>query len=157
MLLQDAVREIIGTSKPGSWQATSAAQTPCFFFIVGAGISYPSIPLAAGFEELCRKELEEQGRTLQTVPKSKMERYESYFREALPQPEQRRAFLHHHIKKAQISAANFRLAHLVGPGKLTNLVVTTNFDELLPGALRDTDHTSTDNTRLPPLPPRCNQ
>ncbi len=65
-----------------------------------------------------------------------MERYEVIFQAAFPHPEDRRAFLHHRIKSVRISASNFRLAHLVSAGKPANLVVTTNFDELLTKALR---------------------
>src|SRR6185436_18142064 len=49
-------------------------------------------------------------------------------------------FLHEEINGKPISAANFRLAHLLGemnPKKrLTNLVFTTNFDDMLSKALR---------------------
>nr|WP_242544952.1 tetratricopeptide repeat protein [Corallococcus sp. NCSPR001] len=65
-----------------------------------------------------------------------MDRYAGLFQAAYPHAEQRRAFLHYQIKSAHISAANLRLAHLVSSGKIANLVVTTNFDELLSKALR---------------------
>ncbi len=132
--LADAVHEIIDATKPRPWQPPAPVSR--FFFIVGAGISYPAIPLAAGIEELCRKEIERKGRTPSAMSKPPIERYETHFQEAFPQSEDRRAFLHHHIKSAPISAANFRLAHLVGSRQITNLVVTTNFDELFTKALR---------------------
>jgi hypothetical protein len=132
--LDEAVHEIIDATKPQPWHPSPPDSR--FFFIVGAGISFPAIPLAAGIEELCRKEIERRGRTPSAMSASAIERYETHFQQAFPQPEDRRAFLHHHIKSAPISTANFRLAHLVGSRKLTNLVVTTNFDELFTKALR---------------------
>ncbi len=132
--LEDAVHEIVDATRPQPWHSTP--QSSRFFFIVGAGISFPAIPLAAGIEELCRKEIERRGRVPSAMNALPIERYETHFQQAFPHPEDRRAFLHYHIKSAPISAANFRLAHLVGSKRLTNLVFTTNFDELFTRALR---------------------
>jgi tetratricopeptide (TPR) repeat protein len=107
-----------------------------FFFIVGAGISYPPIPLAAGIEQMCRKEIADQGLTPPPPGSSALDRYQACFETAFSQAEERRIFLHQHLHAARISAANFRLAHLLGEGDLTKLVFTPNFDEMLTRALR---------------------
>lgn len=109
-----------------------------FFFIVGAGVSYPQIPLASGIEELCRNKICADGNheTLSLHETSPLDRYEFLFDKAYPQPEDRQEFLHNLIHRSPISAANFRLAHLLGELQLTNLVLTPNFDEMLSRALR---------------------
>ncbi len=73
-----------------------------FFFLVGAGISYPSIPLAAGIEEHCRSEA---GQNVQvpTDLKSAMQRYEFWFRKAYPQPFERQGYLHGIIQDKPIT------------------------------------------------------
>src|SRR5690242_3456194 len=103
--LQEAVQQIVDVARPRPWQ-TSQPPGARFFFIVGAGISFPSIPLAAGIEELCRKEIADRGGTPPASSGPAMDRYEALFQAAYPHPEDRRAFLHHHIKSAAISAAN---------------------------------------------------
>jgi tetratricopeptide (TPR) repeat protein len=130
--LADAAEQIAAATSPKPWRPKPDAP---YFFIVGAGISFPSVPLARGIEELCRTAILEHGGTPPDA-KSPMERYEKLFEAAFPHAEDRRAFLHHHIRSARISAANFRLAHILSSGQLANLVVTTNFDELLTKALR---------------------
>ncbi|MBN8228073.1 tetratricopeptide repeat protein [Corallococcus macrosporus] len=80
--------------------------------------------------------IRERGEQVPNLDGSAMDRYAALFQAAYPHAEQRRAFLHHQIKSAHISAANLRLAHLVSSGRLANIVVTTNFDELLAKALR---------------------
>jgi tetratricopeptide (TPR) repeat protein len=111
-----------------------------FFFIVGAGISHPPIPLAAGIEQICRKEIADQGRTPPFAAGSPLDRYQACFETAFEQADERRHFLHQLLDTARISAANFRLAHLLSEGDLTNLVFTTNFDEMLTRALRIFGH-----------------
>lgn len=66
-----------------------------FFLIVGAGISHPSIPLAAGIERLCRDEILKEGLGAQPQESgSALDRYERCFDQAFPQAEDRQAFLH---------------------------------------------------------------
>jgi tetratricopeptide (TPR) repeat protein len=131
--LQTAVQEIV---------ASTASKRPRgefpFFLIVGAGISYPQIPLASGIETRCREKLTDagSGADLSLEGKTPLDRYETLFKKAYPQSEDRQEFLHDLIHRAPISAANFRLAHLLGELQLTNLVFTPNFDEMLSRALR---------------------
>jgi tetratricopeptide (TPR) repeat protein len=131
--LQTAVHEIVVATQRKTRE--NKADYP-FFLIVGAGISHPPIPLAAGIEKLCREEIAAQGLKLPPEPMTAFERYQTYFELAFPHAKDRQDFLHNLLRNAPISAANFRLAHLLGEGPLTNLVFTPNFDEMLTRALR---------------------
>jgi hypothetical protein len=64
-----------------------------------------------------------------------MERYSHWFCEAYQQPLQRQRYLRKLIEKKPISGANFRLAHLLLDKNISNIVVTTNFDDFLSRAL----------------------
>ncbi|HBL27829.1 MAG TPA: hypothetical protein DD490_13405, partial [Acidobacteria bacterium] len=134
--LSRAVLEITGALPAKDASGPKAADSP-FFLIVGAGISYPQVPLAKDIERLCRQKI------AQTSPDwmppdegSSFDRYATCMQAAYPNAEQRRAFLHGLMRSARLSAANLRLAHLLGASRLTNLVFTPNFDEMLSQALR---------------------
>lgn len=107
-----------------------------FFLIFGAGVSYPSIPLADGIVDRCRERLQKLGADLPPETSNPLKRYETHFQAAFEHKKSRQEFLSGLIRTKQIPAATFRLAHLLGTGKLTNLVFTPNFDELLSRALR---------------------
>jgi tetratricopeptide (TPR) repeat protein len=130
--LQKAVQEIVASTT----RRRPKGEFP-FFLIVGAGISCPQIPLASGIESRCREKLTGDGFSvaLSLEEKSPLDRYEVLFDRAYPQSEDRQEFLHDLIHKAPISAANFRLAHLLGELQFTNLVFTPNFDAMLSRAL----------------------
>jgi tetratricopeptide (TPR) repeat protein len=128
--LSSAVDQIVRATR----KRTLPGASP-FFFIVGAGVSYPPIPLAAGIEQLCREAIADQRRSPPPVGGSPLERYQACFEMAFEQADDRRSFLHQHLHTARISAANFRLAHLLSEGDITKLVFTSNFDEMLSRAL----------------------
>lgn len=115
-----------------------------FFFLVGAGISCPQVALASQITAACRTEAEKRNRTTAPLHNDAMSQYSHWFQSAYPQPIQRKKYLKSLIDNKPISRANFRLAHLLlgdeVEGKrerrpLTNLVVTTNFDDFLSKAL----------------------
>ena len=115
-----------------------------FFFLVGAGISYPQVALASQITAACRTEAEKRDRTKAPLHGDAMSQYSHWFQSAYPQAIQRKKYLKSLIDNKPISRANFRLAHLLlgdeVDGKrerrpLTNLVVTTNFDDFLSKAL----------------------
>ena len=133
MTLEAAVEEIVFSTKQRLAQDPTAFP---FFLIVGAGISAPEIPLASGIEEHCRDLLRATARSIPDSTGSPLDRYEALLRAAFPQPDERRQLIEDLTAKARITPANFRLAHVIGEKKLTNLVFTTNFDELLARALR---------------------
>ena len=106
-----------------------------FFFLIGAGISHPPIPLASDIIEHCRVTAEKYGRINNPLKTQSMDKYSHWFQQAYPQPIQRQRYLRNLIEKKAISAANFRLAHLMLEKTITNIVITTNFDDFLSQAL----------------------
>ena len=135
--LEQAVQEIRSAVEGRDGAGPRAVHSP-FFLIVGAGISHPPIPLARDIEALCRQRIVQASPGGRKPPEggSPFERYAACMEAAFPNAEQRRAFLHEQMRSARLSAANLRLAHLLGAGHLTNLVFTPNFDEMLSQALR---------------------
>ena len=110
--------------------------SPRFFFLIGAGISAPTIPLATEITEQCRVFAEKKGRGGQLGnPSSPLEMYSYWFERAYPQPAQRQEYLRGLISDRPISHANLRLAHLLLDPTIAQLVVTPNFDDQLSRAL----------------------
>jgi len=106
-----------------------------FFFLVGAGISHPPVPLASEIESECRNVAARYKRLDDPPGIRPIDNYSHWFGRAYPQPGQRQAFLRGLIENKLISHANLRLAHLMLGKTITNLVVTPNFDDLLSRAL----------------------
>jgi tetratricopeptide (TPR) repeat protein len=106
-----------------------------FFFIVGAGISSPIIPLAVEIERECKEIAKKKNRTEEPDKNSPFESYSHWFQQAFPQPKERQEFLKNKIKNKPISLANLRLAHLLSEKNISNLVLTPNFDDMLSRAL----------------------
>jgi tetratricopeptide (TPR) repeat protein len=106
-----------------------------FFFMVGAGISHPPVPLASDIEAECKEVALKYGRMELPAGKRALDTYSHWFGTAFPQPIQRQRYLRKLIEGKQISHANLRLAHLLLEKTISNLVVTPNFDDLLSRAL----------------------
>lgn len=131
LTLREAVLEI-GQAVSGR----KPAGDPCpFFFMVGAGISTPSIPLAAAIQKRCKAEARKYGKSSLPFSRRPIDTYSHFMEQAYPSPADRRRYLKSLAERATISNANFRLAHLLRTGKLGSLAVTTNFDDLLARAL----------------------
>ena len=130
--LATAISEILQTYEEAGGQPYGSP----FFFIIGAGVSYPSVPLASDIIEHCRTVAEQYRRVGNPASPSTLDTYSHWFSLAYPNPRQRQKYLRELIEAQPISLANLRLAHLLGARKLTNLVVTTNFDDYLSKALR---------------------
>lgn len=107
-----------------------------FFFIVGAGISYPPVPLAASIIEHCRGVAERYNRAQPPDGQQTLDEYSHWFSRAYPGARQRQRYLRRLIERQPLSLSSLRLAHLLSAHKLTNLVVTTNFDDFIARALR---------------------
>ena len=107
-----------------------------YFLVVGAGISAESVPLAGEIIERCKAQARKLHRDSDSEPRHVLDQYSLWFNLAYPHPRERQAYLRGLIETKPISLANLRLAHLLSGGKLTNLVVTSNFDDYLAQALR---------------------
>ncbi|RKG58166.1 hypothetical protein D7X30_16985 [Corallococcus sp. AB011P] len=114
-------------------------ESPPFFFITGAGISHPPIPLARQIIEHCKDKAKGHPALASPQSQSPLNEYSYWFSLAYPHPQQRTQYFEKLISNEYISAANLRLAHLLlneDPAKrLTNLVFTLNFDNFLSRAL----------------------
>lgn len=106
-----------------------------FFFIVGAGVSTPPLPLARDIADDCRRTAEQYNQTVSSSGVSAMDSYSSWLRAAYPSPEELQNYLRDLLEKKPISKANLRLAHLLLDRRVANTVFTPNFDDLLAKAL----------------------
>ncbi|MEK7729491.1 MAG: SIR2 family protein [candidate division KSB1 bacterium] len=107
-----------------------------FFFITGAGISAPSVPLAAAIIQHCKtRALELHGPSALPPAADALTSYSHWLALAYPNPDDRRIYLQGMIEGKAITSANLRLAHLLLTQTPSNLVLTVNFDDLLSRAL----------------------
>ena len=127
--LEDAVSEI-----HQACEDRNGSRSP-FFFIVGAGISAPTIPIASEITSECKNIAIRQKRTNEPKCKSSLDSYSHWFELAWPNAEQRQQYLRKKIERKLISPAALRLAHLLLSRAAGNLVVTPNFDDFLSKAL----------------------
>jgi tetratricopeptide (TPR) repeat protein len=116
-------------------RACTPGRRPPFFFIIGAGISNPPIPLASEIEEDCRTIALGYDQEDNSGGMSAINRYSYWFDRAYEQPVLRQEYLRELIEGTPISHANFRLAHLLLEKQISNIVVTPNFDDFLSRAL----------------------
>jgi tetratricopeptide (TPR) repeat protein len=105
-----------------------------FFFIVGAGISTPTVPLASQIVEACRLKVGDQ-LGLPVPPAKPLDQYSFWFDRAYPQLIDRQRYLRTFIENKPLPDACLRLAHLLGSGQIANLLVTPNFDDFVGRAL----------------------
>jgi tetratricopeptide (TPR) repeat protein len=125
-----AVQEIGG----GFRRAREQNRPSPYFFLIGAGVSAPQVPLASALEEDCRRMAVKLGNPadLPATVRTAMDRYGHWFQLAYPNPSERQQYLREQMESATVSQATFRLAHLLAAADpIANLVVTPNFDDLL--------------------------
>jgi tetratricopeptide (TPR) repeat protein len=106
-----------------------------FFFIAGAGVSNPPIPLAGEIEEQCKQVAQSYDDTSAPELKSTIDSYSHWMGKAYPAPEELQTYLRGLMENKPISKANLRLAHLLLDGRLARTVFTPNFDDMLRKAL----------------------
>ena len=106
-----------------------------FFFIAGAGVSNPPIPLAREIEERCRQEAQSYDDTNPPELKTTMDSYSHWLGRAYPSSEELQMYLRGLMENKPISKANLRLAHLLLDGRLARTVFTPNFDDMMSKAL----------------------
>ncbi len=110
-----------------------------FFFIVGAGISYPPVPLASMIEKECRERAKKYYDT-PDLPENRpmMERYSHWFQRGYTSAQTRQNYLSRIMADIGISRANDKLARILVSNtkkRVATTVFTTNFDEMLSKAL----------------------
>jgi len=138
MIIKHYATDRIGNccqSDSASMRGCTTQQTVAVFFLVGAGISHPPIPLASEIEASCKVFAQKYGRTDEPIGNQPIDKYSHWFQRAYPQPIQRQAILRSLINGKPISHANLRLAHLLSERSIANIVVTPNFDDFLFKAL----------------------
>ena len=114
-----------------------------YFFIVGAGISAPEIPIASEIIKKCKrkcKELDEISyiqfeNETKVHENNPMKYYSEWIEFAYPNRIDRSNLFKGLNAKAKISSANLILAQILDSKKFANTVFTTNFDDSLKRAL----------------------
>ncbi len=128
MCLKKAVSEI--------HQIVDQEERSPFFFIVGAGVSAPEVPLAGDIEKHCRERAKKYYETPDLpTGRSMMERYSHWFQRGYTSARTRRKYLDSIMSKVSISRANDKLARILVADRVARTVFTTNFDEMLSKAL----------------------
>ncbi len=114
-----------------------------YFFVVGAGISVPEIPLANEIINICKQKVKLRSDTyydecMKDTEKDEsdpMRYYSRWISLAYPNRIDRSNFFKKLISKAKISSANLMLAQILSSKKIANTVFTTNFDDKIKAAL----------------------
>ncbi len=65
-----------------------------FFFMVGAGLSCPSVPLAPDIVSKCKEVAQRYGRGSEAAEKSALDSYSYWFQTAYAEPKQSQKYLH---------------------------------------------------------------
>lgn len=107
-----------------------------YFLIIGAGVSNPPVPLASNIINHCKELSSYYNRSIDPKNFDDVDIYSHWFKLAYPNAGQRQQYLCSLIEKQPLSSASLRLAHLLSSKRLTNLVITTNFDDFIHRALR---------------------
>ena len=121
--LDDAINEIL--------RIVNQKKISPFVFMVGAGLSCPNVPTAKAIISMAKANL--KSRDHKTT--NSEDEYSYWFQKAYPAPETRRQFLEKLIRKAKLTNANMELANLLISLKVSNIVLTTNFDEQIENSL----------------------
>jgi tetratricopeptide (TPR) repeat protein len=131
LTLSEAIREItLATRRLGENERRP------YCFVVGAGISYPPVPLAASVERHCVEESESIGGIIPPLSDAPIARYSHWFSLAYPHAIHRQKYLRSLIEGRPISQANLRLAHVLSSRRIATIGITPNFDDFLSRALQ---------------------
>jgi tetratricopeptide (TPR) repeat protein len=106
-----------------------------YFFIIGAGVSFPPVKLAREIIKDCKEVVKNAGYYSERNFDSDMEAYSYWFKTAFDNPAERRDYIRGLIEENYISDANVWLAHFLIQTDVAKLVVTPNFDDFLSRAL----------------------
>ena len=106
-----------------------------YFFVCGAGISVPSVPLSWAIQKECRDRAESLGLASGKAPSDPAGQYSFWLEQAYPDADQRRAYFRDKILGRPLTDANLRLAHLLAASAVSRCLVTPNFDDFASRAL----------------------
>lgn len=129
--LNEALNRIENTVKT---RAEKEELSP-YFFIIGAGVSFPPVKLAREIIKDCKEVVKEAGYYIERTFENDMEAYSYWFKTAFDNPIERRDYIRGLIEENYISDANVWLAHFLIQTDVAKLVVTPNFDDFLSRAL----------------------
>ena len=130
--LETAVREILLSSVDQGENATKRSEWP-FFFISGAGVSYPSVPLSHEILEECKERAKKKKSPVKQFddPDKEYKEYTYWLHQAYPSPRDRQKYFRSLIHGKDISHATLRLVQLLESRRIGQIVVTPNFDDLI--------------------------
>lgn len=100
--------------------------------MAGAGVSHPPIPLASQIIEECRRQCEG---VIAPNGLDSLQEYSWWLQHSFHSPADRQSYFRRLIGQEAVSHANLRLAHLLSSKTVTNLVLTSNFDDYISRAL----------------------
>jgi tetratricopeptide (TPR) repeat protein len=107
-----------------------------FFFVAGAGISMPSVPVARQMIEEWKQMVGTGAAPVIKNPSpTTLDLYEAWFQTACFDNQSRQQYMRKKIENQLLPPASYKLAKIINYGKLSNIVVTTNFDTFLFKAL----------------------
>lgn len=122
--LQEAAGRIVAAAVPGRPEP--------FFLVVGAGISAPSVPLAAEIVRACRAKAAKEPPPSFPTP---LDEYSYWWEQAFWDPTDRQEYLRGLIEREKVTPANLRIAHLLIAPRIFRTVLTVNFDDFVRRAL----------------------
>lgn len=105
-----------------------------YFFIAGAGLSAESVKTAAQITSECRRICRKTQYT--STVGNLQEQYLYWLENAFPHKETRKRYIENLIKDKKIPESVIKLANILQSRKVSNLVVTPNFDTFLYQALK---------------------
>lgn len=129
--LEQAAKEIAQTSG----RADDRGDSEPYVYVAGAGISSPSVPLAAEIQKECEEEAKRLGITAGPGKTSPLDQYSHWFMKAYPNAIEQQRYLQGLIRDKPITAANLRLGHLLLQSSVAKILVTPNFDEFASRAI----------------------
>jgi len=103
----------VGEIRQACEELGNEAHRSPFFFIVGAGLSSPPVPLAATIIEHCQSVATKYQRAKALENAATLDLYSHWFGLAYPGARQRQLYLRSLIEKKPLSLASLRLAHLL--------------------------------------------
>jgi tetratricopeptide (TPR) repeat protein len=106
-----------------------------FFFLIGSGVSFPSVVGTGDIINMCKDIAKKQSKSDDEPDVSMLDSYTYWFLQAFPNAKDRQNFIKNLVCDKPVSGSAFRLAHILSSQAISNTVITTNFDELIEKAL----------------------